>query len=90
MSTDRVVATIPRRDGEELRATLSPYQGRTFAHLRVYYCDDAGEWKPSKSGIAIDVERFSELEDAVKALRREIDSEPKRVKKEPGRRRAFA
>ena len=79
---DRVIHSIPRRDGEEVRATLGEYRGKTYASLRVYFRADDDSWRPSKAGIAIDVERFSELEDAIDALRKAIHGEGKRIPKQ--------
>ena len=79
MSADRVLATIPKRDGEEIRATLNEYKGNLYAHLRVYFLSDvSGEWHPTKAGITVAADRFEELEAAVAALRTAIDEAPQK------------
>jgi hypothetical protein len=85
---DCVVATIQRRDGEELRATLNEYKGSLYAHLRVYFRSDVdGEWHPTRAGITVRADRFDELEAAIAALRKAIDAEPK---KRPDRYERYA
>ena len=67
---DRVVFTIPtKRDGEEIRATLSTYRGAVRAHLRLYYRTADGEWKPTQKGVSVPIDHLDTLDDAVHALK---------------------
>lgn len=76
---DRVVHTIPKREGEEeIRATLNWYKGSLYAHLRLYFRTDGGEWKPTQRGVTLPAERLNELEAAIAALRSAVDAEPPR------------
>jgi hypothetical protein len=86
---DKVVATIERaRDTEQLRATLNEYKGSWYAHLRIYFRNDADEWCPTRQGVSISADRFEELEAAVRALRKAIDEAP-RTTSRPGRRERY-
>src|SRR4051812_29627558 len=75
---DRIVHTIDKRDGEEIRATLSTFKGALYFSLRVYFRSEDGEWHPTKKGITLAAERLEELEAAVAALRTNVDAEPAR------------
>lgn len=64
--TDRVLATLPRKDGaEELRIAVRSYQGRRYADARLYYCAEDGEFRPTSKGITI---RKHELPAVLSAL----------------------
>lgn len=65
---DRIVYSWPRGRDEEVRATLSEFKGRLYAHVRVYVADDADEMHPTRKGIAVRVEDLPHLSAAVDAL----------------------
>jgi hypothetical protein len=63
---DHVLASIPTgRRGEELRIALSPYKGRHYLGLRVWYADDAGEMKPTSKGVNLKVELLPQILEGV-------------------------
>lgn len=72
--SDRIVYRIEKRDGEEIRATLKRYRGTVYAHLRVFYRAEDGEFRPTQKGISLSADRFDELELAIGALRRAIEA----------------
>ena len=59
------IATLRRREGEELRVTLAEWEGETFVHLRVWRRDSRGRWYPARRGLAL---RAGELPDVLDAL----------------------
>lgn len=61
MADDRVIDSFKRNATEEVRATLRTYRGRQYMDVRIYYLDDAGEYKPTKKGINLSVELLGEL-----------------------------
>jgi hypothetical protein len=61
MADDRVIDSFKRNATEEVRATLRTYRGRQYMDVRIYYLDDAGEFKPTKKGINLSVELLGEL-----------------------------
>jgi hypothetical protein len=75
---DRVVFEIEKNSIERIRATIARYKGNRYAHLRVYYLADDGEWRPTAKGIALSVDRLDELEAAVAALRAAVGNSPER------------
>jgi hypothetical protein len=54
---------------EEVRASLSTYHGYRLADLRVFVEDEAGNWIPTRKGLAVRVEDLPALRDAIDALR---------------------
>ncbi len=63
----RRLLTLPRGDGEELRANLDEFNGHPFLALRIWQKGQDGVWWPVKGkGISI---RIRELEDVAEALR---------------------
>jgi hypothetical protein len=49
----RIVAEIPKGRHEVIRVTRESYHGHRFVQLRVWFKAEGGEFRPSKSGIAI-------------------------------------
>jgi len=63
-----VVAEMEKSSNEKIVFSLSEFKGKSYADVRVYYEDDEGEWKPTKKGVTVAVDRFSEFKEHVKAL----------------------
>jgi hypothetical protein len=40
---------------EQTRLTVNEFRGSQYLHVRKYYLDFDGEWKPTKSGVAIPI-----------------------------------
>lgn len=69
MSKDaRVVYTFPKNPLEEVRASITVFKGKQYVDLRIYYKGDDGEFHPSKKGLTLSLDLFSELEQAVQKL----------------------
>ena len=52
--SDNVIGEIQKNQREKIIASVNEFKGNTFVDLRVYYEDEtAGEYKPTKKGIAI-------------------------------------
>jgi len=65
----QVVYTFPKNPLEEVRASLTVYRGKQYIDLRIYYKGDDGEYHPSKKGLTLSLDLFSELDKAVEKLR---------------------
>ncbi|HEY1793337.1 MAG TPA: transcriptional coactivator p15/PC4 family protein [Opitutaceae bacterium] len=64
-STDgNVLARFEKNSKEEVRVSVDTFHGRQIINLRVFY-RDGEEWKHGKQGIALSVDRFKDLADAV-------------------------
>lgn len=69
MSKDaQVVYTFPKNPLEEVRASITVFKGKQYVDLRIYYKGDDGEFYPSKKGLTLALDLFSELEQAVQKL----------------------
>jgi hypothetical protein len=76
MADDRIIDSFKRNATEEVRATLRTYRGKQYLDVRIYYLDDAGEFKPTKKGINLSVELLGELTRMVDKLAKAIQAEP--------------
>lgn len=56
-----VVASVPKRPGEEIRLSLEEFHGQTRVNIRVWWQDDFGEWRPGKQGISLAPALFREI-----------------------------
>lgn len=65
---DRIVATITKNDREDLRIALNEYQGRSYASMRIWYMDRAGEMKPGRQGLAVGIDKLPDLIAGLNAL----------------------
>lgn len=69
MSKDpQVVYSFPKNPLEEVRASITVFKGKQYVDLRIYYKGDDGEFRPSKKGLTLSLDLFSELEQAVQKL----------------------
>ena len=73
MST--VVAEMEKSVNEKILFSLSEFKGKSYADIRVYYEDDDGELKPTKKGITIALDRFSEFKKHLQALEEFLSTE---------------
>lgn len=58
---DRVVATIAKARGEEIRIGFSPFRGRTYFTARVWYRDSDGTMRPTPRGVNISVDQLPDI-----------------------------
>lgn len=66
-STDEcVVKVIDKGLGGRIYIRLSRFRERDYLDIRNFYEADDGEWRPTRKGIAIPVEHYSELMAALK------------------------
>jgi hypothetical protein len=73
---DTVIAEFQQNAVEHIRLVLQEYKGKRLIDLRIYYQDDAGEWLPTKKGMALTVEQWPELRQAMATLAHERRGEP--------------
>lgn len=62
---EKLIASLPKGSGEEVRVGLSEFKGKQYIDMRVYFENDDGEWKPTKKGVALDVKYFWKLMEAL-------------------------
>jgi hypothetical protein len=62
------VAQFEKNSKEEVRVSIDDFRGKKIISLRVFYRSESGEWLPGKQGLALQVDRFRDLADAVLRL----------------------
>ena len=71
MNMKKTVATIPKNKREEIRVSLTEYQGYDLVDVRVYCEPYAGnEWVATKKGISLIVPRLQDLIDGLQTAQR--------------------
>jgi len=76
MADAQVIDSFKRNGTEEVRATLSTFHGQRYLDLRIYYQDEADEFKPTKKGINLSVELIGKLVGMVDKLAKAVQQLP--------------
>ena len=63
--SDEVIAKFEKNSREEVRLNVEEYKGRKIINIRVYYRSPTGEWLHGKQGLALSVDRYRDLAEAV-------------------------
>jgi hypothetical protein len=63
---EQIIATIPKRRGEEIRITIQEYKGVPLCSVRLWYEDKAGEMRPGKDGLNVTMMHLPALSDALR------------------------
>ncbi len=71
-SDEVLIRAIDKGLGSRIHVRLSRFRERDYLDIRNFYETDDGEWKPTRKGIAIPVEFYDELIDALRAAKEEI------------------
>jgi hypothetical protein len=62
---DELIAQFEKNATEVVRVSLTEYRGRKLVDMRVYYADDAGEYRPTKKGVSLSVDVYPDLKRAL-------------------------
>jgi len=65
---DEVIAQFEKNATEVIRFSLTEYRGRKLVDVRVYYSDDEGQYRPTKKGVSLSVDRYVDFKRAMLAL----------------------
>jgi predicted SpoU family rRNA methylase len=68
-----LIAEMEKNPKEKIRVSIEEYRGSTFVDLRVYWQDEAGEWKPSRKGIALSDECIDEVIEALRKASKKLE-----------------
>ncbi len=71
----QIVHSFPKNPLEEVRSSLTFFKGKQYVDIRIYYKGDDGEFHPSKKGLTISVELFSELEVGLQKLKEALEEQ---------------
>ena len=72
-----IMGEIERNPTEVIRISLESFKGRDYVDLRIYYQDDAGEWKPTKKGVTIAPDKVDDAIEHLKAAKEELSKKAK-------------
>lgn len=64
-SQNRLIATLRKREGEEVRIELCDYRGAHFLGIRVWLTDDAGNQVPTEKGLTVPLRMAEPLMHAI-------------------------
>jgi hypothetical protein len=73
-SAGELIVKFEKNSKEEVRVSVDEFRGRKIINLRVYYRTDTGEWLPGKQGVALAIDRYRDLVDAVLQLGEWLES----------------
>ncbi len=73
----QLVVQFEKNSKEEVRVSIDDFRGRKIINIniRVYYRSDSGQWLPGKQGLAVAVDRYRDLADAVLRLGEELQAQ---------------
>lgn len=60
-----LVKAIDKGLGTRIHVRISNFRDRDYLDIRNFYEADNGEWKPTRKGVAVPVEMYQELMDAL-------------------------
>lgn len=63
-----IIAKFEKNSREEVWISVDDFRGRKLINIRVYYRSPTGEWLPGKQGVALSVDRYRDLAEAVLTL----------------------
>lgn len=63
-----IVATFEKNSREEVRVSVGDFRGRKIINIRVYYRSESTQWLPGKQGLAVSVDRYRDLAEAILKL----------------------
>jgi hypothetical protein len=64
---NEVISSFQKNSQEELRFSITMFKGREYADIRIFYEKD-GEYFPSKKGITVSLDTWSEFKKAIEKL----------------------
>lgn len=70
-----IISEIERNQKECIRVSLKEYKGHRFIDCRIFWKDDAGEYRPSKKGISLNDETVKEVITALSKADRELEKQ---------------
>jgi hypothetical protein len=62
------VAEMEKGLNEKIFFSLSEFKGKKYADIRIYFENDEGEWKPTRKGLNLSLDRFAEFKEHLGTL----------------------
>ena len=67
------IAEIEKNAKEKIRVSIEEYKGHKFVDCRVYFQDEAGEWRPTKKGIALNDDTIDKVIEALQKASKKLE-----------------
>ncbi len=68
----KIIKDIEKNATNKIRVSITEFKGNNYIDLRVYYEDDAGEYKPTKKGVTFRPDQISQVMDGLLQAEKEI------------------
>lgn len=66
INKDESIITFEKNSREVVKLSISEFRGKKLLDLRIWYYDkNEDDYKPSKKGLSISVDKYNELKDSV-------------------------
>jgi len=62
---EQLIDEFDKNAREQVRVSLTEYQGHDLVDLRVYYQDDKGQFRPTRKGLCLSFDTLPRLKTAV-------------------------
>lgn len=59
------IIEFEKNSREVIRLSLSEYKAKKLIDIRIWYLDKDDEYKPSKKGLSLSIDKFDELKNAI-------------------------
>lgn len=69
------IAKFEKNSREEVWVSIDDFRGRRIINIRVHYRSDTGDWLPGKQGLAVGVDRYRDLAEAVLKLGEKLQAD---------------
>ncbi len=67
-----IIGEIERNETEVVRISAEEYKGRKYVDIRIYFENDAGEWKPTKKGVTVAPEKIDEFMELIRKAKEAV------------------
>jgi hypothetical protein len=68
----KTIHTFDKSTVEQIRISLNKFKGAEYVDVRIYYKASDGGYKPTKKGVTFKPDMVSELEEAVKKIKKAV------------------
>ncbi len=72
----KIVKDIEKNANNKIRISITEFKGNNYIDVRVYYEDDAGEYKPTKKGVTFRPDQISQVMDGLLQAEKEMKNAP--------------
>lgn len=68
MNENEVVSEFQKNSQQKIRIILSEFKGKKLIHIRLFYQNKQGEYRPTLKGVAFGAECYPDLKRAIQKL----------------------